>query len=255
MLTAAVIAGGDPQGKLEQALGVTSKALLPVAGRTMLARVVEAVRQADGVSQVLVVSRRDAPLPPGDWGEVVELPAEHPGFANALLCSAEHVGPGQTLLISTADLPLLTTGAVNSLLAFGREANVGLVYSVADADESLRAFPGSHRTVVRLRDGRFTGGNVVLIRSDVALRQRDLIDAAFGRRKSVVGLARLLGPLFVLRLALGLLDTQQLAQRAGDMLQCTAAVWKSPYPEIGFDVDRPGDLDAAAAALAARAGR
>ena len=49
------------------------------------------------------------------------------------------------------------------------------------------------RTALRLRDGEFTGGNLVLVRPRFLLTQNARIAAAYAARKSPVQLARLLG--------------------------------------------------------------
>jgi hypothetical protein len=58
--------------------------------------------------------------------------------------------------------------------------------------------------------------------------------------------------MFLLRLLVGRLSVADAAARGGAILGCRVAVYASPHPEIGFDVDKPSDLELAERLLSAK---
>ncbi len=249
-MKAAVLAGG-PAGRLAPAAEATYKALVPVADRPMVGYVVEALRAAQQVGEVVVVSGPQGPLPASAVGNARQASAASPSFGDTVAAAARAAGNG-LLVLATADIPLLTPQAVDDTVGFALDSGADLTYTISDVQGVLAAFPGTTRTSARLQEGRFTGGNLVVARADSLLQGVAAIQNAFGRRKSVVGLALLLGPLFVLRLALGRLTVEAAAARGSEILGCSVAVHLSRYPEVAFDVDKPSDLAAAEAALSKR---
>jgi CTP:molybdopterin cytidylyltransferase MocA len=219
----------------------------------MVQYVVEALREARTVEETFIVAGPGERLPAAAVASAEQVRAAGESFADTIAAAARHVGQG-LLVVATADLPLLTAAAVDDAAQAALDSGADLTYTVAEVGSVLAAFPGNRRTSVRLREGRFTGGNLVVASASALLHSVETIQAAFGRRKSVVGLALLLGPMFIARLALGLLTFEGVAARAAQLLDCRVAVHVTPYPEIAFDVDKPSDLQAAKAALAARWG-
>lgn len=246
-MKAAVLAAGAT-GTLAPAAEATYKALVPVAQRPMVGYVVDALQAAEQVDEVFVVAGPQGPLPTEAIGGVRQTNAAGEAFSDSVAAAARSAGNG-ILLLATADIPLLTPGAVDDTAKFALDSGADLTYTMAEADKVAAAFPGTRRTAVRLREGRFTGGNLVVAASDSLLQALETIQAAFGRRKNVIGLAMLLGPTFIARLALGLLTVEAVAARGSEILRCKAAVHLTSHPEVAFDVDKPSDLEAAEAAI------
>lgn len=250
-MKAAVLAGGKA-GALTPALPTAYKALVPIAGRPMVQYVVEALQAAECVDEVVVICGPQGLLPPEAVGGVKQVSAASGAFSDTVAAAAR-IAENSRVLLATADTPLLTPGAADDTVRFGLDSEADLTYTMADAARVAAAFPGSKRTTVRLREGRFTGGNMVVAASDTLLLALKTIESAFARRKSIIGLALLLGPVFLVRLALGLLNVEAAAARGSEILGCKIAVHLTPYPEIAFDVDKPSDLIAAERAIQRRA--
>lgn len=252
-MIAAVLAGGQG-GDLALAAGVEVKALIPVAGRPLVSRVVEALQGAQQIDEVVVICSPGRPLPDAAVLGARQVPAAGAEFSDSLRAAAQEAGDGYVCLV-TADLPALTPAAVDAVVKFALDSGADLTYTIVEAGVVSEAFPGTVRTTVRLREGRFTGGNVAVARAEVLLRSLARIESAFGRRKSIVGLTLLLGPMFLLRLAFGRPSVADAAARGEAILGCRVAVYASPHPEIGFDVDKPCDLELAERLLAPPADR
>ena len=233
------------------AAGVGVKALVPVAGRPLVQYVVEAVRQAAEVSEPVVICSPGARLPDAAILGARQVEAGGADFADSVRSAAEEALDGNVCLL-TADLPGLTGAAVDATAKFALDSGADLTYTIAEVGAVSAAFPGTVRTVVRLREGDFTGGNLVVARREVLLTSLPRIEVAFERRKSIVGLALLLGPMFLFRMALGRVSLAVVVARGERILGCRVAVHVSPCPEIAMDVDKPSDVAAAERYLSAR---
>lgn len=248
---ALILAGGKSSEAFARAAGgVTNRALVPLAaGRPMLDYVVEAVRAgmtADGGGRVLVATTPETPVPAG----CVRV-ASGDSLVDTLLSGVRALEGGETrLLVATADIPFLTGESVADFLLRARETGAGFAWPIVPADVCAERFPGMRRTTLRLREGTFTGGNLALL-DPAFLREREtILREAYARRKSVVGLARLLGAPILLRLAASRLVPSVLSiahaeAAVGRVLGVQTRAVVSLFAELGADVDKPEDLNAA----------
>jgi hypothetical protein len=69
-------------------------------------------------------------------------------------------------------------------------------------------------------------------------------------RKNPLALSALLGWGFVFRFVAGRLSLAQILARAGAILGADVDAVISPYPEVGFDVDKPGHIATVEALIA-----
>ena len=247
-VNAVVIAGGRDKPELLAAGGARSRSLMLIGGRSMIERTLAALRDAHLVARIAVV----APAEIGStvdacWCDEFRPAVESP--AQNLLLGAQAVGEDRPVLLSTGDLPLLTAQAVDDFVERGLRTGADVVYPVVSAVHSERRFPVAPRTYARLRDGTFTGGNIVLTRGDFVRTHLELIDRLFELRKHKLRLARFLGWSFLIRFALGRLRLSDLEARGGAIIGGRVAALISSYPEIGFDVDKVDDLELARRAL------
>jgi len=118
----------------------------------------------------------------------------------------------------------------------------------------VRKFPDARKTFVRLRDGVFTGGSLVLMRPSAFATARPVIERAIRARKRPWDLARLFGPATVVALLTGRAEIGALEARVVRIAGIRARAVICHDPEIGLDVDRPEDLAAMERYLAARRG-
>ncbi len=231
-----------------------SKALIPIAGRPMIAYVVEALQNSRYVKQVVVVGlppEERALLPP----TVEHLPDQGSLFANAqagvhhaFSLSASSGG----VLVSGADVPLVTGEIVDRFIDTCLETDHDFYYAIIERSVMERRFPASRRTYVRLLEGEFAGGDISLLRSEVAA-DPEVWERLSNARKSPLKQARLVGgirPLIKLLLhRLSIAEAERIAGRAlnirGRAVACVDA-------EIGMDIDKPFQLDIARAELEAR---
>jgi CTP:molybdopterin cytidylyltransferase MocA len=240
-VAAVLLAGGATSEAFQAVAGVPHRALAEIGGRPMIEIVLEAVRGSRWIGRIVLVGGPeldgigpvDARLPPGE-GLVANITAgirACDGFAYVLLV--------------TADLPFLTTEAVDRLVEAGIASGGGLCYPAIQKEENERAFPGMRRTYARLADGFFTGGNLVLVEPEVLLAQEARVARAYAARKKPWQLAFLFGLRTVWQLLRGTLTLAAIESRASRILGVPVRVLLLPYPQLGADIDRPEDLEMA----------
>ncbi|GAA5337093.1 NTP transferase domain-containing protein [Thermus antranikianii] len=226
----AIVLGGGEEAWARK-YGVRSKALVPYRGRPMAEWVLSALREA-GLSVVYVGENPGLSPSPR-----LTLPDRGSLLGN-LEAALEHV-EGR-VLVATADIPHLTPEAVRYVLEKAPEA--ALVYPIVPKEAVEARFPHSRRTYARLREGVFTGGNLVLLDKGLFYQALPLAQRVVALRKSPLALARLIGLDVLLKLLLGRLSLPELEGRAGRILGVEAKALITPYPEVGVDVDREEDL-------------
>lgn len=245
-VNAVVLAGGTNSPEMAAMTGVANRALTPLGARTMLDCVTSALDGAESVGDIFVV------------GDVPDTPHCHrvdggASLLDNLLAGIRAAQDGDArILVSTSDIPFLTSEAVQDFLQQAHSSAAGradLCCSYVPLARCRERFPEMKRTAIKLREGRFTLGNLMLINPRFLEAHRDIISRAYDARKSAVGVARLLG--------VGLLARLLLAQSVSPSLLTVAALEegvsrligggrvaaiRSEYPEIGTDVDKPDDV-------------
>jgi len=257
LLAAVVLAGHSPKEADPLApytLG-RPKGLIPLAGRPMLAYVVEALAGSRYIQRIYVVGlppEHRLPLPVS----VTHIPPQGDLIANAEagIRQAFTQHPYLTgVLVSSADIPLLTTAMVDRFVEECLKTDHDLYYGVVERRVMEHRFPASRRTYVRLADGEFAGGDLFLVRPGVATMNKELWRRLSSARKSPFRQARMIGGVWhILKLLLGRMSLEEGEQRASQALGIRGRAVVCPYPEVGMDVDKPFQLEIARAELEAR---
>jgi GTP:adenosylcobinamide-phosphate guanylyltransferase len=242
----AIVLAGQENSAFTTAWAGRYEAEVPILGRPMVAWVLDALKEAESVDQVILVG------PSVSWEGIIEAP-----IGETLWDSLDHglsrLSPDEErVLILTADIPLITGTMVD---AFVKNAPWGadLVYPVISKSRTLEKFPETKRTYVRLAGLTVTGGNMVVANPQilpvVAERAKQLIR----HRKSPLRLARDVGLVLLLRLLSGRLSLSEAERRVSQVFGIRGRVVECPYPEIGVDVDKMSDLTLVERILADRA--
>ena len=257
-MNALILAGSrGPDDPMAKAAGVSHKALLPVAGVPMLLRVVEAVRATAGIDRIhLCIEDADVVL------QVPELDALHrdgmlqivpaaQSPAASVAAALARIGLVQPLLITTGDHPLLTPAILQRFLD-SAPPTCDLAVALAPADVVAAAYPGAIRTFYRFGRRRFSGCNLFLARSPNVARVAEFWRALETHRKRPLRLIWQIGPLALIKVALGLMDVDAafayLSRKAG----ATIRPVELPIAEAAVDVDKPADLELVTQIFAAR---
>ncbi len=230
---AIVLAGQRNDGRLQHVSQSQWEAEIPLQGRMMVEYVVDALRQSGRVSPIIVVGPKSLGL-----HDVIWAPVHDEMFAN-VLSGLEMAGEGAAL-VATADMPLLNSAIVNAFLDEA-DAQYDVVYPIIEKSVVEAKFPETQRTYVRLKDGIFTGGNLLMVRKEAVIRSQEAVTELLSHRKSPWKLARDIGWLMLLKWMVGRLSIDDARSRVRQLLGIDGQALIFEYPEVGVDVDKPED--------------
>lgn len=233
--------------------GVTHKCLVPIGGRPLLAHVLAALGEVDGIEsiRISVEPGADDSLRPivAASGRPAAFVAAADNIADSVYAAA--MGTDGPVVITTADNVLLTPAAVRQVmdrLAGGEDAVVAL----ARKEAVLAAHPQGQRRFYRFRDGEFSNCNLY------GLSQRGLGLAETFREggqfaKNPMRIARAFGFLNLLLLRFGLVSLATAMKRLGKRFGVRASAVVLADGAHAIDVDNRRTYDIAAELLDRRA--
>ena len=246
-MQALILAGGRPSKTLRSETSSQWEALLPIHGRPMVSYVIAALAAHPRVRHIRVVG----PPAPTDSG-VEFVPPGDGNLWDSLEQGLRGWAPDESVLIATADIPLITAPIVERFLAQCPEREV--VYAVVPQGVTERRFPGVRRTYFRLREGSFTGGNLFVARPGAILRARRHAERLLAHRKQPWLLAGDIGLGTLVKFLLRRLSLRDAERMAGRLLGIDGAAVICEDPEVGVDVDKLSDLHVVLRVLAPEEG-
>lgn len=244
---AVILAGGDGE-----VLDPTQrfKGLVPISGKPLVEWVVDAFRDAERIGEIAVVIPTAENL--GGWVDRVDkLVVSDRDFMDNAIAGAAAFRTDRPVVIATGDIPLLTGAAIDAFIEAGLATGAEFVYPLVHKEAVEAAYPGSERTYFKLKAGRFTGGNAMIVDPKLLPAARDLGQRLFNDRKNAVALVRAAGLGFVVRFVLGRLVPEDLADKIQELLGGSGAAVILKDPSIAMDVDKPADLRLVAPRLVA----
>jgi CTP:molybdopterin cytidylyltransferase MocA len=248
MVNAVVLAGRTNNGKLKNCSPVSHEAIIPIAEKPMVLYVVEALLNAPRVNQVVVVGPKKELADYLNTNRISLVSAGQDMLENVQIGLAS-CPKTRYILIVTSDIPLLTAAAVEDFFNQCEGLSYADLFYPVISREAIKNYftalniPLSrvHRTYVNLKDGVFTGGNLVLLNPAVFSRCLEKGLPFVEARKSPLKLSRLLGAGFLWRFLLRQVTLAEATQQVSQLLNIKGAVIKSSFPEVGIDVDKPAD--------------
>lgn len=226
--------GGDPLSGHE---GVPHKALIDVGGKPMLARVVEALRDAGAARVGVSCNAAEVEKLARTLGAEV-LPTGHGPSDSATLAFAQLGAP---MLITTADHALLEPNWVRQLIE-ETPADSDISLMLARRDRVEAAAPGSKRTWLRFADGDWSGCNLFLLATPQAQTALDLWAGIEADRKRPWRIVARLGMGAILGYALGRLTLSGGLAQLGRRHGIQVAVVPAADGLAAVDVDSERDL-------------
>jgi len=239
-VVAAVIAAGKWKGEAPPG---TWRALTPLAGRPMLAYVLDALSASNTVNEMVVIGPSEFSEP---FPQVTLLDPTQTLTGNVLVAARAARGKGRVLLVGS-DIPLLTPAAVDDFVT-ACPADRAFCYSIIEKSVVMERYPDMKRTFVRLSDGTYTGGNLILADPEFLIERDAVIEGIYANRKRPLALAGSLGWEVSLRLALTallrlpLLDVPRAERLVGRTLGGTVAGVPTLHAAIGADLDSVDEI-------------
>ena len=250
--TAIILAGQRPGvDPLASAFGETYKALVPVGGKPMVARVVETLLSSPLIKHVVILCQQPeaigAVLPDDPRLTYV---ASEAGISQSILAVAGGDEAPWPLFITTADHPLLNHAMIQAFLhgSEGSDVAVGMV----ERATVLAAYPDNQRTWIKLRGGAWSGANLFALTGEAARGALTLWMNAEKDRKQLIRLFWHFGPLIALRAITRTISLQDGIAALGRRLGLNARAVPLPFAEAAIDVDKVSDHRLVEHILAAR---
>ena len=244
--TAILLAGERPgESGFARGQGVRTKALIPVAGEPMLARVARALLASPRVGRIVVLAqapdalRAEAP----QWlaGEPrLSFAASGDKIAASIAAIAGTGAAPYPLLVTTADHVLLTAQMIESFLAGAHGADVA--FGLVERRTVEAAWPETKRTWIKARGGQYSGANLFALASPEAEPALAFWSGIERDRKKAFRLLAFLGPAILLRALTRTISLDGAVARLGRKLGLTAKAVVLAYAEAAIDVDKPEDL-------------
>lgn len=216
----AIILAAQRGGRLDPLAaeaGVTHKCLVPIGGQPLLAHVLEALVQADGLQRIRISVEQGAE--PGlqrivDEAKLavpVDFVPSHATITDSVHAAA--AGLDGPFVITTADNVLLTADAVRRV-ATRLHAGDDAVGALSRKESVLSAHPQGQRRFYRFRDGFYSNCNLYGL-SRTGLRLADTFRTGGQFAKNPMRLLQSIGPINLLILRYGLITLEAAFRRLG----------------------------------------
>jgi GTP:adenosylcobinamide-phosphate guanylyltransferase len=224
----------------------------------MIVRVVHSLHTARTISRTVVST--DAPALLDGLPELRSLlnagflsscPSSHSPAASVLAYLKNHL-PGEPILVTTADHPLLTAEMIEYFCSAAANSNADVVVGVVAASLFRARYPQSKRSFIPLCDDSFCGTNLFALCTPQAASAVTFWGHAGQFRKRPWRLISTFGFTNLILLALRRLDLEAALPRASRVIGARAAVVQMPFAECAIDVDNLDDLATASRILAGR---
>ena len=247
MALAIVLAGGQKADLNSGKTELINEAAIKIGKRYMIEYVVEALRKSIYIDRVVIAG------PLGILTEIFDKPVggitlvesgstQIESFIKALDAARIDKGCNERILIVTADIPLLTTTAIDDFISLCLRQNGEMYYPIVKKETNENKYPGSVRTYVQLKEGTFTGGNLILLNSGIVDKCIPVAEKLVQFRKKPIRLASYIGLGVLIRYILGRLSVKDAEKKVSSLMGVHAVAIISSYAEIGIDVDKSSDL-------------
>jgi CTP:molybdopterin cytidylyltransferase MocA len=242
-MDAVITAGGItlPSDPLYAVTGLEKKALIPLSGKPMVRWVVDALWNSGLIERIAVVGLEPDEISFGD--APVYFADSAGGLIDNVLTGLEtirKVNPGvKKIMLCSSDIPLITPDIVRGFVEECGAQDADAYYAVVEKSVMEARFPGSRRTFVPFKGGRYSGGDAFLF--DVAATKGDvkIFRSLTSSRKNYLEQVRVFGYRYVVKFLLRQMTVHEAAQEGSKRFNLNARVISTRFAELGMDLDKP----------------
>lgn len=235
--------------KLLEYANIDYKALIELNGKPMILYVIKAFVESGRVSEIVIVGLpKDRLQIPEELKKVpihfLETDASH---AEKIILASEFLIK-QNLNVDFAmfiggDVPTISPEAINDFLEKCSSLDADFFFSIIQEETMDRMFPNNRRTFARMKEGKFCGGDLQLVRYTLASDRKEVIEKILSNRKSVVKQAFFISPLTFFRFVFHRVGIEEAERIISKVIKAKIKGVISTYADLGFDVDKPNQLD------------
>jgi CTP:molybdopterin cytidylyltransferase MocA len=236
-----------PADPVAREVGAPCKSFVPVEGRPMVLRVLDALAVAREIDGLIVCGPSQALLTKEpelhalvESGEIRWVPNQTTPSSSTyhVLGLLPHDVP---VRVTTSDHALLNSEMVDYFCCEARNTGCDIVIGLASHDRVLRAYPETRRTATRLRDGSFCSCNLFAFLTPRARKAAEFWRKWEDSRKKPWRMIRAIGWTVVLRYLLGMLSLVEGLSGISKRMGLKAGAVILPFPEAAIDVDKVSD--------------
>jgi len=247
IVDAIVLAGGSGESLGKDICPYEFRALTPICGKPMVSYVTDALLDSGKIDRVLVVG--DVPhlteIFSGDkYSDKLEiLQSGGNMLENTMIAIANTHG---LALIATMDIPLINGETVRAFIEqCEAHPDHEFYYPIIEQSVNETAYPTAKRTYFRLAEGKYTGGNIIMMDAAMAIRNKEKLESLITHRKSAVKMAFDVGLLTLIKMVVGKLPLSEVEYKVCKSFDIKGKAIISYSPEIGLDIDKPSDWQTA----------
>jgi GTP:adenosylcobinamide-phosphate guanylyltransferase len=249
LFTAIILAGVRPSGDpVAEAAGFPYKALIPVGGRPMVLRVLDALEDSREIGTRILCgpSQQSIEQQPELKARIAEGRLKWVAGQSTPSLSTHHVlqslSDNAPVLVTTADHALLRTQIIDYFCAAARKAKCDVAVGLAPHKEVIAAFPETRRTALKFKDGSYCGCNLFGFMNPQSYRAAQFWRQIEQDRKNPLKMMRILGWWAVLRYLAGKMSLNDALGYLTKQMGIRTGVVMLPFPEAAVDVDTVNDL-------------
>ncbi len=251
-----ILAGGPMDEALAGVSDAPNKAYIHIGDRPMVSYVIEAARQSRYLDRIVLVTEQEWLTPElSGMVDIIAPPGEK--IVLSLGCGIQALSPLPDFVVAMpSDIVLLTTEALDDFIGRSLDSGGDLTYGYLSRADSEARFPDVNHTYVKIDKDSFCGTGFFMMNPGIADRFENLLDKFTANRKNVIGLAGLLGLRVIISYLLGTLMVKDVEKRVKKLLRGSVGKGiRTKYPEAGFNVDAPNELEIARRIITAEPGQ
>lgn len=236
-----IILAGSRYGECEplaQHGKVSHKALLPVGGKPMIERVVEALEATGGLGPLWVSIEKPDYL--SFLGNRIKTLTAASTPSDSVFQAVKKIG--FPCLVTTADHALLQPEWVKEFLQKSHESQTDITAGIATIETIMRDVPVTKRTYIKLSDISFSGCNLFFLNSPKAMNVIILWQKLQKNRKHPFKMAWTLGISTLLKFLTRRLSIKALESRLYSLTGASARFIPLSDGRAAVDIDKISDL-------------
>ena len=258
-MTALVLAGrrGGTLDPLAAAASVSHKCIVPVAGRPMIAHVLDTLAKSDAI-RAIIVSVDDVEMLQSvpevrcliESGMLRLVPAR-PNLVDSIVAAAEDAA--FPLLVTTADNVLLDAASVSAIHRDARRAGADIAVAFARREAVLAAHSDGQRRFYRFSDGAFSNCNSYWIGNRDALKAAEVFRQGGQFAKHPLRIVHAFGLINLIRFRFGIGSLDAAFRRFSRRFRLAVRAVIFDNGAVAIDVDNERTLGIAEQLLRERA--
>ncbi|MCE1247402.1 MAG: nucleotidyltransferase family protein [Firmicutes bacterium] len=237
-IDAVILAGGGIEESLKEISGAKSKGYIEIAGKMMIERAIDVLRDSSGIGRVVIAAEPEyMPQSVRDKADFVVQPG------SSILASLESgirglKGGSDVVLVIPCDLPFLTVESVNDFLDQYRKNPSDIAYAFLSRKNSESKYPDLEHTYVKLKDGEFCGTGFIIIKPEMIDKCSEFMGKLTKNRKNPIALASIFGLSFILKFLTRTLTVRDLEEKVSKISGMSARGIETRHAEAGFNIDK-----------------